>query len=255
MLKHLLQIAILSVVSLNWATAQETESGTAFEGRIDYEISSEGSKWTYSLWLKQDLWRAELRQGPTLYELRMGNSRDLTGFLVNEGGKAYRPLNRRGPEEGDRPRGGDGDRRSVDLTKIVTKSDKEVLIAGFTARLDVLKGAGSKMDVWTSSELGTYSGLAIPLLKKTQEKAPVFIAYFREFQGVPLLIEESGKSGKKAFQFKAIAVTRMSVEDSFLNVPEDFKLQGGGTRARPSVPGPGNGSREGKGRRSGGRSR
>ena len=54
------------------------------------------------------------------------------------------------------------------------------------------------------------------------------------------------KSGKKAFQLKAVAVTSISIEDSFLNVPEDFKLQGGGIRARPSVPGPVNSSREEK---------
>ena len=54
------------------------------------------------------------------------------------------------------------------------------------------------------------------------------------------------KSGKKAFQLKAVAVTSISIEDSFLNVPEDFKLQSGGTRARPSVPGPVNSSREEK---------
>lgn len=38
---------------------------------------------------------------------------------MNEGGKAYRPLHRREPEEGGRPRGGDRDRRSVDLAKKV----------------------------------------------------------------------------------------------------------------------------------------
>ncbi|MBT5815001.1 MAG: hypothetical protein HOI15_11755 [Opitutales bacterium] len=54
------------------------------------------------------------------------------------------------------------------------------------------------------------------------------------------------KLGKKAFQLKAVAVTSISIEDSFLNVPEDFKLQGGGIRARPSVPGPVNSSREEK---------
>ena len=54
MLKHLLHVLILGIALLSCPKAQEFQSRTAFEGRIDYEISSEGFKWTYSIWLKQD---------------------------------------------------------------------------------------------------------------------------------------------------------------------------------------------------------
>lgn len=235
----------ITVASLGSRADTDTDSKPSFEGRIDYRIMNDGVEWDYSFWIKGPLWRAELRQGNNLYELRLGDISTPTGYLVNEGGKTYRPLffTLRPPLENGRLVR-EKSKAAVDLSKTITPGKETQFIAGHSTRLTIVKGPGPKMDVWLNRELGAYSGYAIPVFKKTQEKIPTFIPFLHEERALPLAITERGKSNKKAFSMTAIAITPMELETDFLSLPEDYMPQGNG----PGGPaGAGKGNRSGKG--------
>ncbi len=241
----LLFVILVSTFSEAETTARETPP---FEGRIEYRIMNEGVEWDYSFWIKGTRWRAELRQNGMVYELRLGDTSKPTAYLVNEGGKTYHPLFFNiGPPPGQSPKSNSKYRSPVILSKSIVPGKETSSFIDHDARLDIVKGPGSRMNLWLNCELGAYSGYAIPQFKKTQDKIPIFVAYFSKHQGMPLAIEERGKSSKKAFSMKIESIHPMSLEESFLTLPENYKPQG--RRASPTPnSGRRDGQRNGKGR-------
>ncbi len=246
MIRHVfLAPLVIAFAALSTFAESDTDPEPPFEGRIDYRIMNDGMEWNYSLWIKGALWRAELRQGNTLYELRLGDTSTPTAYLVNEGGKTYRPLFftlRPPPQPGRRDTS--KPQAAVDLSKAIVPDKETKSIAGRVAKLTIVKGPGSKMNVWLNREFGAYSGYAIPVFKKTQDKIPIFVPFLHSEQALPLAIEERGKSGKKAFSMTAISITPMALDEEFLSLPADYTPQGSG----PGGPaGAVKGNRSGKG--------
>ncbi|MCH6257048.1 hypothetical protein MLD52_10855 [Puniceicoccaceae bacterium K14] len=257
----------LSSLQLSASEAEES-----FEGRVEYEIINAGAKWSYTLWLKDTRWRTELKLGDTLYELRMGDLEDRSGYLVNDGGKNYRSLARRGPwsDSGPRGEGGPegggksggqkpskgGDKKKpgkIDPEKFekwVQTKDEVFAVDGFTSNLVVLKGSGKAFSLYPSEGIGMFSPYAVPNFKATQEKGPLLGQFFRTYSDIPLKIVESGNE-KKSFSMVAKSILTEPIDDSLLTIPEDYKedhsMMGGG---RPGAGG-GSGKRGGGGGRGG----
>lgn len=250
-------LGFLFVCSLRYPSiAGVNEEPVEFEGRIEYAIRSAGADWSYTLWLKGTRWRSELKLGQALYELKIGDNEEHSGYLVNEGGKNYRSLSRRGGppaggegmQGGKRP-GGKGDKERPDqidpekFKKWVQEKDDEFIVDVYVGSRRILKGEGKAFDIYSNEELGMYSPLALPTFKSTQEKGPLFGVFFRTYPGIPLSVKEAGNV-KKAFSMVATEIIEESVDESLLTIPEDYTLQAqmmGG----PSGGGGGSGKRKG----------
>ncbi|MDQ8181214.1 hypothetical protein [Pelagicoccus sp. SDUM812005] len=221
-----------------------------FEGRIDYAVNSGGMEMSYSFWVKGNLWRSELRSGSQLFELRLGNLESGEAYLVNSGGESYRALGRsggRGPGGGP-PSGGRSwkeEKKEPNLEKLLSVSGETTALLDRDAVAEVLKGPGKKLRFWWNEDLGLFPVEALPRLKGFEGKEQVLSFYFRERAGgVPLKIEIPKASGKNAFSMEAVSLEEMALVDSFLSLPDGYKMEVGG---RPMGGGGGGGRRPGGG--------
>ncbi|MBD5781765.1 hypothetical protein IEN85_19850 [Pelagicoccus sp. NFK12] len=224
-----------------------------FVGRIDYAVNSAGMDMTYTIWLKGQSWRSELRSGPQLYELRMGNLETGEAYLVNEGGESYRRLGgmrRMGP--GGPPPGGMKKKgeKGLDLGKALSRDEEPVTLLAFELAVEELRGPGKKLLFAWTDELGEIPFEALPRLRGFEGKEQLLALYFRRREGgIPLSIEVPKGKGKNAFSIVASKVEALELEVSFLTLPGAYKQEAGG---RPMGGGMGGGRRPGGGGSRGG---